>query len=728
VHVTNILKHCMKHLFQSFIASLLLFLITLCAVQAQTTCPADRSACANEAPFALSGASPAGGTFSGPGVSGGMFSPALAGTGAKTITYTYQDGGNTSTCTFIITVNPAAEALAVLGVIPACVNDGPALPEQYGTITSFHTTPAEPISVSWTGAGITGNSVTGYQFSPAIAGAGLHNIYATATTSHGCTSGPFASIIAIDGAPAVSCPGDMTSSLAATAFALSGAKNLTVRGLPSASGNSTTDAGGIYTGPAVNSATASFNPSAAGEGVHQITYTVDNGCGPAASCTFNVQVVAAVPVCPADRSVCQNEPAFALTGASPAGGTYSGPGVSGGMFTPELAGTGAKTITYTYQDGGNTSTCTFVITVNAAPERMEVLGLIGVCVDESANLPEYFGTIKSFSTTPSEPISVTWTGAGITGNSVLGYQFTPAIVGTGFHTIYATATTSHGCTSGPFTSEIAVGGAPAVSCPGDTTVSVLDNAFTLTGAKNLTISGMPSSSGNPVTDVGGFYAGTGVSSTTAVFDPSVAGEGVHRITYTVGDGCGPAASCTFNVKTSPMPVKLVSFAADKKENKILLSWKTSEETGFDRFEIEKSENPKKGFVKIGRVAGRGATHAYSFLDNSAIVPGAPVYYRLKMVDLDGTYAYSKIVREAVDGAKVTTVYPNPVSGELSVISQSYLVEIQLINLKGVTVIAQKPERSKTNILDVSRLPVGTYIVRTKDIDGQIYKSKVAIQR
>ncbi|GGN07477.1 hypothetical protein GCM10010967_48840 [Dyadobacter beijingensis] len=99
-----------------------------------------------------------------------------------------------------------------------------------------------------------------------------------------------------------------------------------------------------------------------------------------------------------------------------------------------------------------------------------------------------------------------------------------------------------------------------------------------------------------------------------------------------------------------------------------------------------------------------------------------------MIDLDGTYAYSKIVRETLDGAKVTTVYPNPVSSGLSVVSQSDLTDIQLINLKGVTILSQKTGRSNASVVDVSRLPVGQYIVRTKDVYGQVHQSKVAIQR
>lgn len=68
----------------------------------------------------------------------------------------------------------------------------------------------------------------------------------------------------------------------------------------------------------------------------------------------------------AATDVCLQSPAFALTGGSPAGGTYAGPGVSGGMFNPSAAGLGQKTITYTVSVNGcynaasqilNVSTC-----------------------------------------------------------------------------------------------------------------------------------------------------------------------------------------------------------------------------------------------------------------------------------------------------------------------------------------------------------------------------------
>lgn len=64
-------------------------------------------------------------------------------------------------------------------------------------------------------------------------------------------------------------------------------------------------------------------------------------------------------------TVCVETSVFALTGGSPAGGTYSGPGVSGGNFDPQIAGGGLHTITYSYTDtAGCTGTATQQIWVD----------------------------------------------------------------------------------------------------------------------------------------------------------------------------------------------------------------------------------------------------------------------------------------------------------------------------------------------------------------------------
>ncbi len=77
--------------------------------------------------------------------------------------------------------------------------------------------------------------------------------------------------------------------------------------------------------------------------------------------------------CPSNiTDICPNTPPIELTGGSPAGGTYSGPGVSGGIFNPATAGPGTHVITYSVTLTGCPSSCTFTIQVTAAPTVIDV--------------------------------------------------------------------------------------------------------------------------------------------------------------------------------------------------------------------------------------------------------------------------------------------------------------------------------------------------------------------
>ncbi|GAA4362026.1 hypothetical protein GCM10023185_29580 [Hymenobacter saemangeumensis] len=126
-------------------------------------------------------------------------------------------------------------------------------------------------------------------------------------------------------------------------------------------------AGGTYR---VNGTVASsFNPAAAGVGSYTITYTFTDGTGCSATATRTLEVRPLPSVTLAAlASTCVTAPAYALTGGSPAGGTYSGPGVSGGQFNPATAGVGTHTITYSYTDGtGCSATATRPLTVLPTP-------------------------------------------------------------------------------------------------------------------------------------------------------------------------------------------------------------------------------------------------------------------------------------------------------------------------------------------------------------------------
>jgi hypothetical protein len=105
-------------------------------------------------------------------------------------------------------------------------------------------------------------------------------------------------------------------------------------------------------------------------GTYIITYDVADAAGNNATQVSRTVVIHELPapVCPADFNACRTGGNINLIGATPAGGNYSGTGVSGNVFNPLVAGLGIHTIQYDYTDGyGCMGSCTFDITVFEAP-------------------------------------------------------------------------------------------------------------------------------------------------------------------------------------------------------------------------------------------------------------------------------------------------------------------------------------------------------------------------
>jgi hypothetical protein len=123
----------------------------------------------------------------------------------------------------------------------------------------------------------------------------------------------------------------------------------------------------------------------------------------------------------------------------------------------------------------------------------------------------------------------------------------------------------------------------------------------------------------------------------------------------------------------PLPVELISFKASKKTNSeskqdVLLEWATSEEKKFSHFEAEVAigtdQLRQNIFTKIGEVTGSGSSASelkYTYTDYTASTTETR-YYRLKMVDLDGTYKYSTIRSVTFEEKTAARLYPNPSTG------------------------------------------------------------------
>ncbi|OJV21130.1 MAG: peptidase S8/S53 subtilisin kexin sedolisin [Dyadobacter sp. 50-39] len=122
-----------------------------------------------------------------------------------------------------------------------------------------------------------------------------------------------------------------------------------------------------------------------------------------------------------------------------------------------------------------------------------------------------------------------------------------------------------------------------------------------------------------------------------------------------------------------LPVELVGFNARKKQDDgrskdVVLEWETASEENFDHFDIEVAsgdEAYRQGkFIRLAQVFGEGNQkngRKYEYLDQ---LPGkwGNLYYRLKMVDIDSTFQYSRVRPVAFAGQPEWSVYPNPSKG------------------------------------------------------------------
>lgn len=121
-----------------------------------------------------------------------------------------------------------------------------------------------------------------------------------------------------------------------------------------------------------------------------------------------------------------------------------------------------------------------------------------------------------------------------------------------------------------------------------------------------------------------------------------------------------------NVCSLPLPVKMVTFAAECKNKEVHLNWLTASEINNQYFSVEKSSNAKE-WQEIGTVDGNGNTSKmsnYYYIDHGSEIYSS--FYRLKQFDYDGRHSYSNVIniRNCGNDNPGVDVFPNPTSGKL----------------------------------------------------------------
>jgi hypothetical protein len=183
----------------------------------------------------------------------------------------------------------------------------------------------------------------------------------------------------------------------------------------------------------------------------------------------------------------------------------------------------------------------------------------------------------------------------------------------------------------------------------------------------------------------------------------------------------------------PLPLNLTNFSVNTDNCIAHLTWSTSSETNSEKFEIEKSESNKAQWKTIGSVTAHGnsfANSTYYFKDDNSTLNNTVVMYRLKMIDIDGSFVYSSVANVlSTCNEHNLSVFPNPVAnGTLNVIlSSAANIEATLTSVTGQK-IKNILLKNGINNIDVSELSNGVYILSTTFGHGINPNVKVTIQK
>jgi len=174
--------------------------------------------------------------------------------------------------------------------------------------------------------------------------------------------------------------------------------------------------------------------------------------------------------------------------------------------------------------------------------------------------------------------------------------------------------------------------------------------------------------------------------------------------------------------TSSLPVNLVSFNGKEVEKAAVLSWRTTSESNASHFEIERSTDVRN-FQNIGRVEAAGNSTVlkdYSFKDVQFANLAPVTYYRLRSVDVDGTFSYSRVINLTSSEILALKAYPNPVKEMVTVdINKAHLgSQATLSTIAGVTLrqVVINQEHFK---IDMTSYNAGLYLLRIAD--GSVVK-------
>lgn len=421
-------------------------------------------------------------------------------------------------------------------------------------------------------------------------------------------------------------------------------------------------AGGTLSGVGIDG--LYFNPQLAGVGSHTITYAITdvNGCEATILNEFVVNALPQPEILNQDLEFREDEQKVFIE-VIPLGGVLSGPGIEGMYFNPQVAGIGNHTITYSFTDDDNCSGNTSAEIVVYSLTQPAILNTdLSFCEDEQ----------KVF-------IEVMPSGGELSGPGIEGMYFDPQIAGIGTHNITYSITDNYG-NRATISKEFVVNPLPQPFFLND------ELSFCQNEDRFLL----------EVSPDGGVLSGAGIDG--LYFDPAVAEEGIHTISYSINDE-NKCESTTFTkiVVFEKMEIDLGPDLVISIEDTIQI---IPETFGCDLLWCDGSSNEK--YTIIAKELGVGI---------HTIWVKATSFELCNSIDsLKVTVDISNAIIEDICSPK-TYIYPNPVKkGFYLQLDENEIIEtIYLYDQTGVIHLNKIP--STLPYFDVSQMSAGVYLLK-----------------
>ena len=224
------------------------------------------------------------------------------------------------------------------------------------------------------------------------------------------------------------------------------------------------------------------------------------------------------------------------------------------------------------------------------------------------------------------------------------------------------------------------------------------------------------------------------------------GSSGQQINYFLTDG-GPITQNLASIQKftfdnsglgTPLPVELVSFSAQVNGNSVNLSWKTATEMNSAAFEIEKKQTSTSNWQKAGELKAAGTSVSpknYLFSDKG--LRAGKLDYRLKMIDINGTYKYSSVVNVEIstpENFELSQNFPNPFNPTTNIsykIPKTGLVSLKVYNIIGkeiATLVNQEEPAGDYKVqFDTHNIASGTYFYKLSSDGVSLYKKMIVIK-